>query len=670
MRELIARDAEAAELPPGPGDPLAWAGAQWYADGGTHLERRNAMRAQRLALLLVLAFPWSSTAADLDALVEAAIEKGVAFLRQQVEQDAWWDRFPAEGGRGEKEGPFRKGKRGRVARGGAARGQHIMGKTAIELYALIKSDVSVDDSLVSRGFDYLEKLDPVAVYDVSLYLMALDAAWEQRESDLVLLRSRSSARLNPSVTQKLRDRMEELTRWLVEARHAGEGVWNYGAEKVERYDNSNTQFAVLALGVAAKRGIPIGREVWEEIAEHFLAEQAKSGPPAGPSFTVDPLPGEGAGRTAVGRPAGIQARGWPYRPETGTTLNMTAAGLSSLIIAREYLGGKGKAVPQAGQKIDQAIWDGLAQLARTELKYERKQLYYGLYSVEKVGDLGAITKVGPIDWYRQGAELLLGLQRKEGSWGNEGQNHERNFRFQTSFALLFLNRATDLLLHARPMVLTGKGSTLEPRTGFMYVSRLGGEVSLARLFRKLRYRPAADLLPLLEAVVAEAEKRNRAADLVPYLIGLAESPNRRLEEFARKGLRQATGERHDDLAAHKAWAEAWRAATEIGTSKDAGRAGELRKLLSQAKSYPLKNQILWALERCVAREAIGDLIGELSDANAKYRARAYEALKFISGKDFPFDPSGPVAGRKEGIALWLKWHESEAKASGVGGGGG
>lgn len=40
---------------------------------------------------------------------------------------------------------------------------------------------------------------------------------------------------------------------------------------------------------------------------------------------------------------------------------------------------------------------------------------------------------GAHDWYREGADLLLSLQRENGSWGDH---------VETAFAVLFLKRAT------------------------------------------------------------------------------------------------------------------------------------------------------------------------------------------------------------------------------------
>jgi hypothetical protein len=58
---------------------------------------------------------------------------------------------------------------------------------------------------------------------------------------------------------------------------------------------------------------------------------------------------------------------------------------------------------------------------------------YYLYGLERVGSLHGIDYFGDHDWYWEGAWDFIARQRGEGEWGSEAN---------TSFALLFLNRAT------------------------------------------------------------------------------------------------------------------------------------------------------------------------------------------------------------------------------------
>lgn len=615
------------------------------------------MTAPRLFLLAALSLAPAAGAAaptgDVQDAVEEAIERGVSYLRSRIERDPWWGADPVE-----PPPPAKRPGRARAApRKGGERVPYIMGKTAIELYALLASDVPADDPLIRRGFEFLAGLRPRNVYCTALYMLALDAALGQIEADEAL-RGRAAAKgAAEAKAQPLRSRLAELARWMAAARLEGRGAWNYTDDHSRsqgRYDNSNTQFAVLALGVAAKRGVAIPEAVWPEIARHFLEDQEKDGRAAGDS--VDWPPGGAPGKTAVGG-SETRRRGWPYQQGGGATINMTAAGLSSLMIAKEYLGRSGKLSDDERARIDRAVRDGLAYLSGTGLAYGKKHLYYGLYSVEKVGDLGSLERIGPIDWYAHGVEILLRRQREDGSWGEPDEPQEHDFRHQTSFALLFLNRATDLFGRACP-VFTHAASSGAAGSDRLFVSKLNGEVSLSRLFRRLRYRPEPDLVSVAEAVVAEAEKQRRLPDLVLPALGVLDSENSKLRALARKCLEKATGEKHKDPARYREWLAAWRLATRAGADEDRSRVADLRKLLVETGSAPLKLQIVWALERLRAREALPELISELETSRAPaYQERVHRAMQFISEADLPFDPKAGAAARAAQIRRWKEWVE-------------
>ena len=71
--------------------------------------------------------------------------------------------------------------------------------------------------------------------------------------------------------------------------------------------------------------------------------------------------------------------------------------------------------------------------------------YYYLYGLERVGAMLGWKHIAKHDWYREGAEVLLGDQLEDGRWPPPGDGataeHEDQI-LQTCFALLFLKRAT------------------------------------------------------------------------------------------------------------------------------------------------------------------------------------------------------------------------------------
>ena len=70
--------------------------------------------------------------------------------------------------------------------------------------------------------------------------------------------------------------------------------------------------------------------------------------------------------------------------------------------------------------------------------------YYYLYALERAGLLCGAETLGTHRWYPEGAQVLVDLQRPEGSWEHAGDWNKPVWN--TCFAILFLKRAT------RPLV--------------------------------------------------------------------------------------------------------------------------------------------------------------------------------------------------------------------------
>lgn len=194
----------------------------------------------------------------------------------------------------------------------------------------------------------------------------------------------------------------------------GEDVVQFGPDD----DNSNTQFATLALWVARRHGVPVERCL-SMIASRFLLTQNDDG-----SW-------------------GYKRNGnqWPH--------SMTCAGLLGLAVARAVPGKPGGAADAR----EKATTRGLEYLGGTiglpggvRQGFGNPQgrfihsnsggdLYY-LWSVERVGVLYHLSTLGGKDWYAWGAGQLVAQQRRDGSW------HETHAPLpSTCFALLFLKRA-------------------------------------------------------------------------------------------------------------------------------------------------------------------------------------------------------------------------------------
>lgn len=181
-------------------------------------------------------------------------------------------------------------------------------------------------------------------------------------------------------------------------------------------DNSNSQFAVVALWTAQRHGVPMERTL-RHVAHRFQTSQCPTG-------------------------------GWGYRYSHGGNVEetgaMTGSGLLGLAVGH---GLARDGLPALKNVQDPMIARGFISLyhyvgepaGRTE-RLPMVNLYL-LWSVERVAVLYDLPTIGDKDWYRWGAEILVANQvPRRGNWQN-GQYPESNGVLDTCFALLFLKRA-------------------------------------------------------------------------------------------------------------------------------------------------------------------------------------------------------------------------------------
>ncbi|HUX01751.1 MAG TPA: DUF4159 domain-containing protein [Phycisphaerae bacterium] len=140
--------------------------------------------------------------------------------------------------------------------------------------------------------------------------------------------------------------------------------------------------------------------------------------------------------------------GWNYGAlgeDQASYGSMTAAGLASVYILADVLepasgcpcrGGQSqRTASEADRRIDMALdWLKKNFDANTNPKatgdFTRYDIYlYWLYCVERVGIAAGYKYFGTHNWYKEGAEVLVGKQGPNGSWGDLPN---------TCFALLFL----------------------------------------------------------------------------------------------------------------------------------------------------------------------------------------------------------------------------------------
>jgi prenyltransferase beta subunit len=313
--------------------------------------------------------------------VRKAIDRGVAYLKSQQNDNGAWDDMV-------------------YPRGGI---------TALATLALLEAGVDPADEKMQKALACLRKVRPQNTYVVALQTMVFARADPER--------GKSDIRRN--------------VEWLESTQiHEGpfQGSWSYpGGDG----DNSNSQFALLALHEAERVGVVANKRTWDRAQKYWERCQNPDG-----SW-------------------GYKAKGYPGAG------SMTCAGITSLVIAMDRAEAADAHVSgdhieccvarKSGDadRIERGIqWLGQRFSVATNPGTDRSPLYY-LYGLERTGRLTArrflplMARPGRparADWYRDGADHLIRQQDPlSGYWTAMGPG-ENIPVIGTSFALLFLSK--------------------------------------------------------------------------------------------------------------------------------------------------------------------------------------------------------------------------------------
>jgi hypothetical protein len=187
---------------------------------------------------------------DFQARINAAIDRGVAWLQKRQRPDGTWD----------------NGNNERFASGVAALG----------FLTLVKSGVGESDPSVQRCVRYLDGFRAFdRTYSTGVYVLA----WESLKRGAVD-----------------KPKAEAAAKWLVEHRDPLTKIWAYPEGDV---DLSNTQYAVLGLLAASRMGVDVPKDFLFESLSAIVKRQQKPG-----SFTYNDPNGVGTGSMTT---AGILA---------------------------------------------------------------------------------------------------------------------------------------------------------------------------------------------------------------------------------------------------------------------------------------------------------------------------------------------------------------------------
>lgn len=410
-------------------------------------------------------------------------------------------------------------------------------------------------------------------------------------------------------------------------------------------DNSNTQFAILAIWAARKHGVPVEAAL-DLIEKRFLATQD---PQTGCWFYND--------TTAIAK---------DYR------ITMTSAGLLGLStgVARRADRKKPegpKPNPKAGKSDDPffsptgrpdekktdkgpemqtpAIQRGFACMSAQFTAITRggplgEHPYYTYWSIERVGVLYNVDKIGGIDWYEYLSDVLVKAQGPAGGWNNS--------TIDTAFALLVLCKAN----LTRDLSNKFKGKDNELRAGTSGATPSGGNAEPAPMPKGSGTVPGINPLP--------APKEDESTKLANQLVlAPATDWNKALEKL--RDAKGAENTRGLVIAIGKLDGDRKKEAREALAERLTRMSAETLRGMMTADQSELRRGAVLAAAMKDDKSHVPDLIDRLLDEDDAVVRAAYAGLKSLTPQDF-----GPAKGakfeeRKAAAAKWKAWWDAQKK---------
>lgn len=412
-------------------------------------------------------------------------------------------------------------------------------------------------------------------------------------------------------------------------------------------DNSNTQFAILGVWSVRKHGVPVEAAL-DRIEKRFLQLQDANGcwsydyqgglaRPSSAAMTCTGLLGLSTG---IARREEKRAKAEPPKEAPPKDPKDTKG-------SDPFFSPTGKPEEKKERRAEwqtPAVAKGFAGLGAHFVNMTRggsagEHPYYTYWSIERVGVIYGVDKVGGIDWYEYLAELLVKSQGGNGAWSGA---------VDTSFAILILCRANltrDLSNKSRgSSELRAGNSGAAPAAGgtsnIPMVKNNGptvpGTVSLpspkedesTKMANQLVLAPAADWTKALEKL-RDAKGAEFTRSLV-IAIG-------RLDGERKKEAREALADRLTRMTAET-----------------------LRGMMT-AEQAELRRGAALAAAKKDDKAHIPDLIERLLDEDDVVVRAAYAGLKSLTPQDFGPAKGATLEERKAAVAKWKSWWATQKK---------
>lgn len=534
--------------------------------------------------------------------------------------------------------------------GGRMSSSTQMGYTSLRLFALLRSGVSPKDKVIQDGLKQLAAMKPTRTYGVSLYIMVLEALSVTRKPPAG--NSTMPRYVRGRVGRDNLKKIQALSNWLVQGRNPGKGTWHYtpvgaageggGVRRPNAYDNSNTQFAVLALHAAHRAGAKINPVVWREIFQHFSSIQCRESGKGrhaigmtGESEASKKRKAKASTRARKGNNTrgGVPYRGWAYSSAGNAYGSMTNAGLSSLAIAADMLKAHNKFTKKDDAAFKRMIAEGLAwdagnySITKNPGQGSSSWYYYYMYSLEKACELIGVDTFDGHDWYLEGADYVCALQDAAGSWNRTPND--------TGLALLFLNRAT---LRTTVNILPGRqatgvgGGQADPKARTtVLIEKAKGLISLTNLLQSLKQASGSQKSKYqrwFKDGIAKIDETDRPC-VMPDLIDLMKE--RKFKSWAKKQLRIVTQDsKMKKVEEFESWYDRWDALDTAANGYHFNRITLMKEVILKDKNRLMRRVAMLAAVRLKAYELAEDMATLLG--NKKEKETVQGCLSVLVGK--------------------------------------
>lgn len=442
-------------------------------------------------------------------------------------------------------------------------------------------------------------------------------------------------------------------------------------------DNSNTQFAMLAVWTARKHGVACDGAI-ASFERRFRLSQSADGSWGYIASFNPPLSCKPA-MTCAGLVALAVAHGAMDNALKNNPANGAPAKGRAIVDVGDDVAIKA-AIKYIGSSITTAKGqqpEGVINPARRAKRFRADELnsnLYFLWSLERVAVLYGLETIGNHDWYVWGSDALIDNQLNNGSWGSRSY-HGANNEVNTAFAVLFLSRANI----ARDLSVALKGKVKDPGVA---VLRGGGEI--AKILPK---QDAPKPEPKVNVEVLKPEPKE-----VVVLPKPEPKPNIEVPRPVAKNVSDASG----DVALARALlnvsddgrtalisryrdekGSAYTDAIALAATKWTGDAQReareaLAKRLTRMKAVTLSAMLKdddreirrAAALACGAKDdkaCIADLIETLRDNEEIVVQAAHSSLRGLTAQDFGPKNDASAGEKLKAVVAWRNWWKTQMR---------